>query len=143
MSAGDGIAPLRRRLEQFLADIVGDVTTDAAGDVAIRRGSATVWIRPMELPDGRSAVRLWAITNRGIQVDEELTRFVVTENARLVFGALAVDEQLPAVVLGHTLLGEFLNRVELETALDALAASADELDDRIATRFGGKTFTER
>ena len=67
-------------------------------------------------------------------------RFPAT--GKLLFGSLQLMEDGPALVLGYTLLGEFLNRTELEVAIAAVGATADDYDDVIKARFGGRTFAE-
>ena len=45
-------------------------------------------------------------------------------------------------MLTHALLGDFLNGEELAVAVNTLADTADEYDDRIKARFGGHSFAE-
>jgi hypothetical protein len=136
------VGVLRTKVERYLEELYGGYQVDADGDFALGAESARAWVRPVELPGGRTGVRVWSITNVGMRVDDELTRFLATENAKFVFGSLALDEGRPAILFGHTLLGEFLNRRELEVAVDAVVSIADEYDDRIKSRFGGQLFSE-
>jgi hypothetical protein len=136
------VEELRRRLERYLDELFGGHQTDPEGDYVVPFGSALAFLRPIEIYGGQTAVRVWAITNVDVPVTDELTRFVATENGKLVFGVLSVDEQRGAVLLGHTLLGEFLNREELKVAVAAVATVADGYDDEIKSRFGGRLFTE-
>jgi hypothetical protein len=138
----DRIAALKSKVERYLEELFGGFQLDAEGDFVVGSGSAVVWIRPFELDDDRTAVRVWSITNVGVRDDDELTRFIAVENGRLLFGRLQLDEDAPTVGFGHTLLGEFLNRKELETVIGAVGASADHYDGVIKARFGGRTFGE-
>jgi hypothetical protein len=141
-SEGDQLPALTSRVERYLEEIFGGVQRDSDGDFVVGSGSAAVWIRPFALESGSSAVRVWSITNVGVRVDDELTRFIAVENGRLVFGSLHLAEDRPSVMLGHTLLGEFLNRKELEVAIAAIGVTADHYDDQIKARSGGSTFGE-
>ena len=142
MAGADAVATLRRTLERYLEELFGGFQVDTDDDFVVGSGSAAVWIRPIELFGERTGVRIWSITNVEMKVDDELTRYVATENGNLLFGVLHLAEDQPAVVLGHTLLGEFLNRRELETAIGAVAEAADAYDDVIKARFGGRRFGE-
>lgn len=133
---------LRQKVERYLEEIFGAAHTDSEGDFVIPSGSAVAFIRPVEIHGGQTAVRVWAITNKELAVTDGLTRYLATENAKLVFGTLALDDSRGVVVLGHTLLGEFLNREELKVAVAAVAMVADQCDDEIKSRFGGRLFTE-
>lgn len=142
MDESEQVGALRRKLERFLDEISGGSQVDPEGDFVVALGSAQVWIRPFEVPGGRAFVRIWTITNVDVTVDDELTRFIATENGRLDFGVLQLAEDQPVIGVGHTLLGEFLNRKELETAVVAVGETGDRYDDLIKSRFGGRLFTE-
>lgn len=142
MAEAEAVAALRRKLERYLGELFDGFEIDPDGDFVIGSGSAAVWLRAIELVGERTGVHIWSITNVDMRVDDELTRFIATENRDLLFGVLHLAEDRPAVALGHTLLGEFLNRKELETAVNAVADAADAYDDRIKARFGGTIFTE-
>ena len=142
MGEGERVATLRRKLERYLEELFGDVAVDVDDDFVIGSGSAAVWITPGELFGGRTGVRIWSITNVDVQVDDELTRFLAAENRNLLFGVLHLAKEQDSVAIGHTLLGDFLNREELKTAITAVVEAADAYDDRIKARFGGRLFTE-
>lgn len=108
----------------------------------VTRGSAVAFVRPIDLPGERTGVAVVSITNVGMRMDDELTHFIATENGKLAFGALHLDEGNSAVALGHTLLGTFLNREELNVAIAAVSSLADDYDDRIKARFGGRLARE-
>jgi len=46
------------------------------------------------------------------------------------------------VWLQHAILGDDLDRVELETAIDAVAETADGCDDALAGEFGGLRYAD-
>lgn len=142
MPDSEAVAVLRTALKGYLdADFAG-YEIDRDGDFVVAAGSARVFIRPLEQGD-RTLVRIWSITNVDLRVDGALTGFLATENARIAFGKFNLhEEQAPAVHLSHTLLGDFLNREELQVAVVVIAQTADEYDDRIKARFGGRLFTE-
>lgn len=139
--AGTGpLEVLRETIARYLKESFGTVETDAEGDFAVKRGSTVTFVRPLDWVNNQTLVRIWAITNREVQVNGELTRFLATESGRLVFGGFQLDEERRNVLFGHTLLGDFMSRKELEEAVEAVASTADFYDDQIKARFGGRLF---
>lgn len=135
------VAELGQRLERFAGELFEDWCVDDEGDFSIGGPGAGVWIRPVELPGGRSGLRIWSITNMDVRVDDGLARFIVTENAGMTFATLYLEQGRPSVAVGHTLPSTF-NRTELELAVEAVASAAKEYGSRIKKRFGGKLFDE-
>ena len=76
----------------------------------------------------------------------ELYQWAATEGPGKYFGSvrvLPVEGSTTAnVYFEHTLLGDFIDPMELENAVSLLYASADQLDDVIHEKFGGKRFTD-
>jgi hypothetical protein len=142
MTESEAVATLRTTLEKHLNEAFGGYQVDQDGDFVVRHGSSVTYVRPMEWAADQTIVRIQSIINVGMRVDAELTKFLATENGKLVFGAFALNEEKPAIAFGHTLLGDFLQRKELEMAIAAVATTAEEYDDQIKERFGGKLFTE-
>jgi hypothetical protein len=143
MPESEALTVLRTSLEDDLREGFGTTERDSDGDFVVRQGSAVVWVRPLESVDDTTFVRMWSFTNTDVRLDTGLSEFLATENGKLVFGRFELDERTrPTVVFSHTLLGDFLNRAELEAAVRALAVAADLYDDQIKERFGGTLFRE-
>lgn len=136
------LAELRARVDEHLRQHFGVSVTDAAGDFTLALGPATVWLRPEIDKDGRALVRIWAITNVGMRVDDALARYLLETNARLPFGGLGLDESQPAVVFSDDLLGDYLTRAELALAVAMAAGATAEVAAGIKDRFGGLLFGE-
>lgn len=136
------LAALRDKLAGYLRNTTANVGVDADGDFMIPYGSAFTWVRPVDWTEGRTLVRVWSITNVDLPVDGELTKFLLTANARIVFGGFRVDPSVPTVMLVHCLLGEYLNRDEFLTAVSAVATTADQYGPEIKAHFGGRLFNE-
>lgn len=137
MTDSEAVAALRTALKAYLGAAFGGYEVDQDDDFVVSRGSARVWVRPLE-QEGRTFVVIWSVTNVGVPITGELTTFLAAENAALPFGKFGLNEQASSVQLVHTLLGDFLNREELEVAVDAVADTADQYDDQIKARFGGR-----
>lgn len=136
------LAELRARVEEHLRQQYGAAPTDASGDFTVALGPAMVWVRPEVDAGGRALVRVWAITNTGMRVDDELARHLLETNVRLPFGGLALDESQPAVVFADDLLGDYLTRAELALAVAMAAGATAEAGPGIKDRFGGSLFGE-
>jgi hypothetical protein len=141
MTESEVVAVLRTALAAHLEAAFGSYEVDRDRDFVVRRGSARVFVRPLEQA-GRTFVRISSVSNVGVSVDGGLTRFLATENSTLAFGKFSLNEEASAVHVAHTLLGDFLNRDELAIAVGAVAEIADRYDDEIKQRFGGRLFTE-
>jgi hypothetical protein len=133
---------LREKVDRFLREMAPNVSVDDAGDFMLDTGGAITWIRPLEWSNARTLVRVWAITNVGVDADGGLPRFLLEANAKIAIGGFRLDERGPAVVLVHSLLGDYLNRAELGVAVGSVAGTAAEYAPQIKERFGGKLFTE-
>lgn len=142
MSESPAVAALREKLDGYLRNSLANATVDDEGDFMIPYEATTTWVRPVAWTEGRTLARIWSITNVGVRVDGELTKFLLTTNASVVFGGFRLDSSVPAVILVHSLLGDYLNRMELLTAVAAVATTADHFGPEIKRRFGGRLFTE-
>jgi hypothetical protein len=138
----DPVGVLRQTLKRYLEESYGASEVDADQDFIVRRGSTLTYLRPLSWAGGKTVVRIWSITNIGVPVGGDLTRFLATESGKFTFGGFSLDEDRSTVLFGHTLLGDFLSRKELEEAVDAVSSSADAYDDVIKARFGGRLVTE-
>jgi hypothetical protein len=142
MTDSPAVARLRDKLHECLRQSLTNVGVDDTGDFMVPYESAIVWIRPVGWTEGRTLTRVWSITNIGIRMDGELASFLLTANARIVFGGFRLDSTVPATHLVHVLLGDYLNRNELLTAVASVATEADRYGPEIKARFGGRLFNE-
>lgn len=145
---------VKRKVESYLTDLAPNVVIDQTGTYSARSGSARVFVRVLEHPDGESAlIYVFAPVVEGARLTPELFEYVATDSS-MVFGTLLVVRDTPdqpdgqsagaattgTIYVRHTLLGDFLDSAELEYAVGGIASSADDLDDELATRFGGSVF---
>ena len=132
----------RSELQEQLTEIGVTYEVDRDGDFVVTRGNSVTFVRPLE-HEARTLVRIWAITNVDLPLSEDLTRFLLSENAAVGVGGFEADES-GKVAFSHTLLGgqDMLQRHELEAALAGVASAADRYNDEIKVRFGGKLFGE-
>lgn len=140
MSANLDLVQLK--VQRYLTDL-GPVSLDSDGDLSLQVGSARLFVRVLEHPNGESTlVHLFAFLVDGATLGPELYEYVATFDDT-IFGTLLVvklEDGTGRVVLRETLLGDFLDADELHAAVLGLAYAGDQLDDEIAEAFGGDVF---
>jgi hypothetical protein len=137
----EGVVALRELVETTLAG-TGGYLVDDHGSYVVGMQSARTFIVPTWLENGMTVLRVFAITNLGVPVTAELTRWLLDMNRQFVFGAFALDVENGAVWFNHNLLGSFAAPEELEATIGAVIETADRFDDEIKNRFGGRLYVE-
>lgn len=135
--------PMNLRIQLEPGDMIGVRFNDVSTQVHIR---VLDW---GQTKDGqpRSLVRVSAPILRGVKPQPALFEYICREAPRLWFGNIAVwpDEETPGMLsltMGHTLLGDYLDEEELAAALWGVLGAADDLDDQLQQKFGGKRWVD-
>ncbi|MEA2460444.1 MAG: hypothetical protein QOH90_621 [Actinomycetota bacterium] len=136
------ILKLRELIEAKLAEMMPAYIADERGAYIVGAESARVFVVPAWIEDGPCVVRVFAITNVDVPVTAELTSYLLTTNLEFVFGAFALDVTNGAVWFNHNLLGDYTAPEELEATIAAVAQTADQHDDEIKARFGGRLYVD-
>src|SRR5262249_40052593 len=135
------------RVREHLNALFGEVNIKETKDAfALQEGSTFVYVRTFPIGEKKAGVEVFSYVVVDVAVTEDLMRYLLTYNLRLMFGGfgLPIDENgKGAVVLTHTILGDDLRRNELYASVSAIAHVADDLDDRIVTAFGGRTALDK
>ncbi|MFQ5642414.1 MAG: YbjN domain-containing protein [Thiogranum sp.] len=136
------VLEVKEKVQRYLTEMLNNVQIDSEGDYNFRHGSSHIFIRVAQFNDDHTIVRVWAPTNMEVPPSPELYKYIATEGNKYVFGRLAVQEQENglAVIFSETLLGEFLDPDELKMAITVVASTADDIDNEIQDKFGGRTF---
>lgn len=134
--------PMNLRI-QLQGDTIGVAFSDMSTQVHLR---VIDWGKNQ---DGEpcTLVRISAPILRGVKPSPTLYEYLAREAPRMWFGNISVwdDEESPGMLsltLGHTLLGDYLDEEELAAAMFGVLNSADELDDQLQKRFGGKRWVD-
>jgi hypothetical protein len=131
------------KTRQFLHTLFGEVNVRELDDTfTLPEGSTFVYVRAFPIGDKKSGVEVFSYVVVDLDVSEELMRFLLTYNLKLILGGfgLSIGENgKGSVLLTHTILGDTMTRDELYASVTAIARVADDLDDSIVTSFGGKT----
>jgi hypothetical protein len=139
-----------QKVQRFLVDGFSNVILGKDG-FAVDRGSTRVNVEVKEWGTDRngdpsSIVRLWSPIGREITPTPEFFRWAAVDGSRFLFGSVTVFENegatLCSAVFDHTLLGDYLDPDELNGAIAVIAGTADDLDDVIHDKFGGKRWTD-
>lgn len=128
---------------QLDGDTIGVKFTDVSTQVHVR---IIDWGKNKD-GEPRTLVRISAPLLRNVPPTPALYEYLARESPSLWFGNIRVwdDEEMKGMLsmtLGHTLLGDYLDEDELRVALFQILNSADELDDDLQKRFGGKRWAD-
>ena len=135
------VAEMRTNIEPVLASILGKpAERDSDGDYIVDLGHVRVFVAPRALP-GRPPpiIRIFAITNAGVELTPDLGLFLSRLNFTLMFGRFSIDAENAAIWFDETLLGDHVTPEELRFTVEMVATTANEWDQKIAGMFGGKT----
>jgi hypothetical protein len=133
---------IREMIEATLRYMLDRYVVDAFGSYVFGFDSARVFVVPTWVEGGPSVIRVFAITNMDVPVSPALTTYLLEKNLEFVFGGFALDAPRGAVWFNHNLLGEFTTPEAFEATVAAVAETANEYDDVICERFGGRLYTE-
>jgi len=135
---------VREQIEGILVDKVGRIEIDRSGLFSFPYGSARVFVNVTEW-DGRPVVNVWAYTNMDVDPSEDLYRYVAMQADAWIFGHMGAKEQPDgkvSIVFRNTLLGTHLTSEELMQAVGAVGWTADQVDEEIKGKFGGRLSSE-
>lgn len=134
---------LRGRVEKVLTDMQGRAPTqDSDGDFEYLVDDVKVILAPRAALDGHVILRVFAVTNIGVNMTPELGLFLARLNFGLMFGRFSLDTDHQAIFIDETLLGDQVSDEEIRFMTRVVARTADEWDDRLKPMFGGVTFHE-
>jgi hypothetical protein len=131
------------KTRDYLHALFGEVNVKLMEDTfVLQEGTTFVYARPFAIGDKKSGVEVFSYVTVDVDVTEELMRYLLTYNLRLILGGFGLsigDDGKAAVILTHTILGDTMEREELYGSVSAIARVADELDEQMAAAFGGTT----
>jgi hypothetical protein len=139
------LAAMRQQVQRILARQVGSIQVTADEEFSFAYESTRVFVRVDPFGESGTSVSVYAVTNVDLPPSPELFRYVATEGSSWIFGHLGAGESEDGTVtttFRQTLLGEYLDPQELRAAVIAVATTADDLDDQIKERFGGKRMAD-
>ena len=139
-----------QKVQRILVDSFNDVRLRKDG-FALEVGSTAAFVEiqawtPDKDGNPRSLVYIWAPVGRDVAPSDELFHWAATDGQQFRLGGVTVIENKQAktcyLQFDHTILGDYLDPAELVTAVGAVMYTADDLDETVHTRFGGKRWTD-
>ena len=131
----------------YLQSLFGEINVKILDDTfVLQEGSTFVYVRVFPIGAKKSGVEVFAYVVVDVDVTEQLMRYLLTYNLRLILGAFGLtrgEGSKGTVILTHTILGESMEREELHASVTAVARVADDLDDQIVAAFGGRTALDK
>jgi hypothetical protein len=131
----------------FLHALFGEVNVKLMDDTfVLQEGSTFVYVRTFPIGEKKTGVEVFSYVVVDVEVTEQLMRYLLTYNLRLVLGAFGLargEGGKGTVLLTHTILGNSMDREELYGSVSAIARVADDVDDQIVTAFGGRTALDK
>lgn len=128
----------RGKVQKYLTDLFGTVELDRGGGFGFRYHSTRVFVSVDSFGDDQSVVQVFAPVIINAPESDELYEEIACSGFTL--GHLSISDgegDRKTIVFAHRMLGDFLDPEELETAVMAVAVTADRLDDEFEGRFGG------
>jgi len=135
---GSATARVESVLRQMFAEVV---EVPDGGGYAVDTGSARVFVQ-VRLVGTAVMVRVFSITNVDVPPDDGLAKYLLSLNFTLALGRFSLDPSGRAVWCDHVLTADELDDATIARAIAAVGSTADQYDDDIKGRFGGRTFRE-
>jgi hypothetical protein len=136
-----------QKTRDYLYALFGEVNVKVIDDTfVLQEGSTFVYVRTFPIGEKRSGVEVFSYVVVDVEVTEQLMRYLLTYNLRLILGAFGLargEGGKGTVLLTHTILGDWMDREELYASVSAIARVADDVDDQIVTAFGGQTALDK
>jgi len=135
----------RAKVQRIYTQKLGSVEVGSHDDFKIRHGSAVLFVTVSDgFGNDGTVVKMLIPLLTDVPVTNELFRFVATEGQGYMIGTLRVnvndDQKTAWMSLEYCLSGDDLDESELIHATGALATTADDLDNELRERFGGKLY---
>lgn len=139
-------ADLTPKVSEWLNEMFHSVEhTDSGGFFVPHFGSTALFIGIDDVFDGRhTRVRIDAPILLDVPVNGELLQYIGYRSNDFLFGSFVLiredQQQLGILAFRQTLLGDALDKIELEAACHVVAITADNVDNDLQLRFGGRLF---
>jgi len=105
-------------------------------------GSALVEILVFPWDENDAVINTRSYVVVGSELKPDLMRYLLEENAKMIFGAFGISPD-NEILFEHSIIGSTCNIKELEVSVKAVMEIADEYDDKIVNRWGGKRALDR
>ena len=134
----------RAEVRQILIDMFGRIEVTKENELTFPFGSTRIFVDLFGVTEGSSVVNVYAIATIDVPPVEGLFRFLALNADAALFGHLGAVERegVVDVLFSHRLLADSLDKEELEQTVAVVATTANEVDDVIVQRFGGRRYRD-
>jgi hypothetical protein len=131
-----------RRVHAFLTERWGGFEHHPDWGFHGEFGSARVFVDVLPVLDDSTAVRASSPVLSQVEMTDGLALRLLELAAERPYGCFAHVPARGEVWFQHSILGDDLDRVELESAIEVVASVADGCDDDLAAAFGGLRYAD-
>jgi hypothetical protein len=144
------IEEVRKKVQRILTDELGRVEIDRDGDYVLHHESAVVFVslRAMgDKPDSNIVISAFSPLVVNVPLTPDVYKWVATEGQHYFFGHCQLfenddNDKLGRILFGHAIVGNDLDPNELQNLIGITMLTANELDDMLKDKFGGKLYRE-
>ncbi len=140
--AAEHVVITDRRVKRFLDERFGGFDHDPSWGYHGGFGSARVFVDVLPVLEDSTAVRASSPVLSDVELSDDMALELLRLTAARPFGGYAYVPRRREVWFQHAILGDDLDRVELESAIEVVAETADSQDDLLAERFGGRRYAD-
>ena len=108
----------------------------------VTRGSSVIHVTVVDWRDDMHLVKITAYVVREPELSPSCLRFLLEENQTKAFGGFAVDGD-GDIAFRQSLIAEHCEKDELQVVIGAVSFTADQMDDVITQRWGGRRASDR
>jgi hypothetical protein len=140
--AADHVELTTRRVHTFLEERWGGFEHHPDWGFHGGFGSTRVFVDVLPVLDDSTAVRASSPVLSQVEMTDGLAIRLLELTAERPFGCFAHVPERGEIWFQHSILGDDLDRIELETAIDVVASVSDGCDDALAAEFGGLRYAD-
>jgi hypothetical protein len=140
--AADHVAITERRVRRLLDERLGGFEHDPDWGYHGGFGSARVFVDVLPVLETSTAVRASSPVLSDVGLDRRLAERLMGLSGAGPFGSFLYLPSRREVWFQHVILGDDLDAIEFEAAIEVVAQTADGCDDELAAEFGGKRYAD-
>ena len=132
------------RIAPWMDELFGEATVAFEDEplFIITIGSAVASTRVVPWGENEALITTRSYVVTDIAVTQELSYYLLRENNGIRFGRFAFDSEND-IVFEHSLVGSTCDQIELKYSVTTVVRLADDYDDEIVARWGGKRALDR
>ncbi|MBC7248056.1 MAG: YbjN domain-containing protein [Actinobacteria bacterium] len=109
--------------------------------IVVDVGSTLALVVVFPWGEDEAVIETRAMVTKGTELTPDLLRYLLENNERMRFGSFAVGSN-GEIFFIHSIVGSTCDKNELRASTRAVVSTADEYDDKIVQRWGGKRMSD-